>query len=192
MIVGALAILKAGGAYVSLDPSYPLERLRTVVADAKLSLIVGERAQPIAAKLGVERCVWLDEDDVGGEPDTAPVVQLSGENLAYVVYTSGSTGRPKGVGVSHAALAQHIAAIGADYGMTPDDCSLHFASLSFDAGVEQWASPLTHGARLFIRGDALWSAERAVRCCARRGVSWFEMPRGTCASAPAALDGARS
>ncbi|MEY4579587.1 MAG: hypothetical protein RL701_4290 [Pseudomonadota bacterium] len=176
MVVAALAILKAGGAYVPLDPTYPLERLRAVIEDAGVHWVLTESRQLRAA----DTCVYLDVDveDVSALPVFAPSVDLHGENLAYVVYTSGSTGRPKGVGVSHAGLARHVQAIGLDYGMRADDCALHFASISFDAGVEQWVSPLVHGARLFVRGDELWSADRAVTVLREQGVTWFEMPPG--------------
>jgi amino acid adenylation domain-containing protein len=178
MVMATLAISKAGGAYVSLDPSYPSERLRAIASDAGLALIITERQQLVAAQLGVARLVFLDAEDVRGEPPAAPSVALSPENLAYVVYTSGSTGKPKGVGVSHAALTRHLAAIGADYRMTEADCALHFASLSFDAGIEQWASPLMYGARVFVRGDELWSAQQALELFRERGVSWFDVPPG--------------
>ncbi|HET8940287.1 MAG TPA: amino acid adenylation domain-containing protein [Polyangiales bacterium] len=178
MVVATLAISKAGGAYVSLDPSYPSERLRAIAEDAGLALVITERQQLVAAQLGVALLVCLDAEDVNGEPAAAPGVRLSPENLAYVVYTSGSTGKPKGVGVSHAALARHLSAIGADYRMTEADCALHFASLSFDAGIEQWASPLMYGARVFVRGDELWSGEQALELFRERGVSWFDVPPG--------------
>ncbi|MBN3218610.1 AMP-binding protein, partial [Pectobacterium polaris] len=35
MVVGLLGILKAGGAYVPLDPTYPVERLRYMLDNAK-------------------------------------------------------------------------------------------------------------------------------------------------------------
>ncbi|MEY4582041.1 MAG: hypothetical protein RL701_6744, partial [Pseudomonadota bacterium] len=174
MVVGALAVLKAGGAYVALDPSYPLDRLRSIVADAGVSCLLAERSQPIAAELGAGACHWLDSDDVSHESSEAPTSGLSPRNLAYVVYTSGSTGTPKGVGVEHGAWAEHIAAIGVNYGMRADDCALHFASMSFDVGVEQWACPLTHGARVFIRGDELWSAERAIQLMREHGITWLD------------------
>jgi amino acid adenylation domain-containing protein/non-ribosomal peptide synthase protein (TIGR01720 family) len=178
MVMAALAILKAGAAYVPLDPSYPLARLRAGVVDDGVHCVLGERSVAPGAQLGAATLLCCDVDDVSGYPTQRPDVALHGEHLAYVVYTSGSTGRPKGVGVSHAALAQHVAAIGRDYGMRRDDCALHFASIGFDAGTEQWVSPLVHGARLFIRGDELWSAERALEVLRERKVSWFEMPPG--------------
>ncbi|HLG74219.1 MAG TPA: condensation domain-containing protein, partial [Chloroflexota bacterium] len=40
MVVALLAVLKAGAAYVPLDPAYPQERLRFMVQDARLRVIV--------------------------------------------------------------------------------------------------------------------------------------------------------
>ena len=45
LVVGLLGILKAGGAYVPLDPSYPAERLAFMMADARLSVLVGTDSQ---------------------------------------------------------------------------------------------------------------------------------------------------
>src|SRR5579883_711525 len=49
MIVGALAILKAGGAYLPMDPAYPEARLRFMLEDAKVSLVVA--AQSVSSRL---------------------------------------------------------------------------------------------------------------------------------------------
>ena len=40
MVVGLMGILKAGGAYVPLDPSYPKERLRFMLEDARVSVLL--------------------------------------------------------------------------------------------------------------------------------------------------------
>ncbi len=40
LVIALLAVLKAGGAYVPLDPSYPAERLRGMVEDAKPAVIL--------------------------------------------------------------------------------------------------------------------------------------------------------
>jgi non-ribosomal peptide synthetase component F len=44
MVVGLLAILKAGGAYVPLDPEYPLDRLRYMIEDSRIGLLLSDRA----------------------------------------------------------------------------------------------------------------------------------------------------
>ena len=40
MVIALLAILKAGGAYLPLDPAYPPDRLRFMLADARVSLLI--------------------------------------------------------------------------------------------------------------------------------------------------------
>ncbi|HTU62760.1 MAG TPA: amino acid adenylation domain-containing protein, partial [Polyangiales bacterium] len=172
MIAAALAILKAGAAYLPLDASLPLARQRAMVQDANARLVVVSDQQSMAADLGVEVCRLAQADSAHVSP--RPHVVLSADNLAYVIYTSGSTGQPKGVAVTHRALARHIAAIGAEYGLGPDDCFVHFASFSFDAGVEQWVNPLVHGARLMIRGDDLWGAEHTLSVLREHSVSWLD------------------
>ena len=42
MVVGLLGILKAGGAYVPIDPTSPSERLRYVLEDASVPLVLTE------------------------------------------------------------------------------------------------------------------------------------------------------
>ena len=39
-LVGLLGILKAGGGYVPLDPSFPDHRLRLMLDDAQVSIVV--------------------------------------------------------------------------------------------------------------------------------------------------------
>ena len=46
MIVATLAVLKAGGAYVPIDPGYPLQRLRYLVEDSGISVLLTHRAVP--------------------------------------------------------------------------------------------------------------------------------------------------
>jgi non-ribosomal peptide synthetase component F len=43
-VAGLLAILKAGGAFVPLDPAYPAERLRFMIADAGVACVVTDRS----------------------------------------------------------------------------------------------------------------------------------------------------
>ena len=49
MVIALIGILKAGGAYLPLDPSYPVERLAFMVADAGCELLVTQ--QPLIERL---------------------------------------------------------------------------------------------------------------------------------------------
>jgi amino acid adenylation domain-containing protein len=109
LLVAVLGILKAGGAYVPLDRALPPARLATVVADARLGIVVTERAEREALRDLAVTAVCLD-DDVSVEADRCPLpaCAVAPDNLAYVLFTSGSTGRPKGVMISHGALANYV------------------------------------------------------------------------------------
>ncbi|WP_137821869.1 non-ribosomal peptide synthase/polyketide synthase [Pseudomonas sp. D(2018)] len=163
MVVGLLAILKAGGAYVPLDPEYPLDRLRYMVEDSGIALLLGQAGLLDALgelPKGVRGwCVERDSTALAGyAPDNLPLRSGPG-NLAYVIYTSGSTGQPKGVGVDQGAIAMHLQAVVADFGMRRDDCELHFYSINFDAASERLLAPLVCGARVVLRAQGQWGAE---------------------------------
>jgi amino acid adenylation domain-containing protein len=141
MLVGLLGILKAGGAFVPLDPEAPPARQRTMMADAKLDLVVTTAAQVGAWSgdhaptgdgtnetiLVVDRFGKPQPDEMPPSPYPLPLeegregrvrgARARGDNLAYVLYTSGSTGRPKGVMVEHRQLMNYVHAVVAKYGM---------------------------------------------------------------------------
>ncbi|MET0593166.1 MAG: amino acid adenylation domain-containing protein, partial [Polyangiaceae bacterium] len=177
VIIAMLAVWKAGGAYVSLDPSYPQDRVRYMLADAGASLILTERRVAGRAPwLARSETLWLDDASSYDESNAALEFAHHPQDLAYVVYTSGSTGTPKGVAVSHGALVMHSLAAGEIYGMSPDDAALHFASMSFDAAIEQWVVPLMHGARLLLSGDEPWTAQRTAAALERERVTVIYPP----------------
>ncbi len=172
MILGLLATLKAGGAYVPLDPAYPPERLRYLMEDSGIALLLSQSW--LHASLPVPEGVpvlALDSEPLEHLSDADPVNLSHPENLAYLIYTSGSTGRPKGVSVAQGPLAMHCLSIGALYGMTPEDRELQFASISFDGAHERWLTPLVYGSVLMPRDNEVWSVERTCDEIARHGIT---------------------
>jgi amino acid adenylation domain-containing protein/non-ribosomal peptide synthase protein (TIGR01720 family) len=167
MVVGLLAILKAGGAYVPLDPEYPLDRLRYMVEDSGIALLLGNAGLLDAlGELPEGVRGWSVERDGAALANYATnnLPARSGPaNLAYVIYTSGSTGQPKGVGVDQGAIAMHLRAVVDDFGMRSDDCELHFYSINFDAASERLLAPLVCGARVVLRAQGQWGAEDICR-----------------------------
>jgi amino acid adenylation domain-containing protein len=151
MIVGLLGILKAGGAYLPLDPEHPRERLRLVMEDASVSLLVSEGSMKGQLPTETVPVVFLDEMTWGqneAPPEKLPVLQP--ESMAYVLYTSGSTGRPKGVEISHRALVNCLWHFRSSLAMEPSDVWLAITTVSFDiSGLEIWL-PLISGARCVV------------------------------------------
>jgi amino acid adenylation domain-containing protein len=179
LIVGLLGILKAGGAYVPLDPTYPMDRLEYIVRDTAMPLALVGRDQARRLPLRPEQIIDLDQDspaiDRESGADPAPLAQAA--NLAYIIYTSGSTGAPKGVGVPHGALANFAQSTIAAYAITPADRMLQFASINFDASVEEIFPTLAAGATLVLRNDAmLQSAATFLRTCQEWGVTIADLP----------------
>ncbi|MEV6475088.1 amino acid adenylation domain-containing protein [Streptomyces sp. NPDC051657] len=168
LLVTLLAVASAGAAYVPLDPRYPADRLRHMLADSRPLLLVTDRAHPWGADLP-RLTVALD----GTLPDTVPDA-VSGAacgtvppekprpgdpakghpgDPAYVIYTSGSTGRPKGVVVSRRALANLLAAMGRLLDLTAEDRLLAVTTVSFDIAALELFVPLLGGATVMLAAD---------------------------------------
>ncbi|MGG2065340.1 non-ribosomal peptide synthase/polyketide synthase [Bacillus sp. S14(2024)] len=153
MVVGLMGIWKAGAAYVPLDPSYPESRLRYILEDTGIQVLVTNEA--LEGWIPKEiKAVCLDRDQamISQESKLSPICEVTGENLAYVIYTSGSTGNPKG------ALVQHHSVINLSYGLQKEVFSYEIpnnmrvglnASIAFDVSIQQ-LQMLLYGSSLYI------------------------------------------
>ncbi|UXY50549.1 non-ribosomal peptide synthetase [Pseudomonas tohonis] len=158
-LVAFYAVMKTGAAYVPLDIEHPAERLRWVVEDSAMRLLISKR--PLCERFDgfwATPLLLLDEPLPARAADELPV-HAEGSHLAYLIYTSGSTGKPKGVAVAHEAIRMHCQAIGELYEMTAQTRELLFMSFAFDGAQERWLTTLSHGGCLVIRDNRLWTAE---------------------------------
>jgi amino acid adenylation domain-containing protein len=178
LIVAMLGILKAGGAYVPLDPAYPRRRLGFIADDSGLHAIVTDRRHAQRLPSGELPLVYLDDDeDTVTAADPVVRTNVSSSACAYVIYTSGSTGEPKGVEVEHHSVVNFIRAAQSRYRLTPDDRVLQFASVSFDASVEEIFPCLSSGATLVLRTDEMVSsAADFMNGCAEFGITVLDLP----------------
>ncbi|MFI7217028.1 amino acid adenylation domain-containing protein [Micromonospora maritima] len=148
--VAVLAVLKAGGVYVPLDPAYPVERVRFMLADAGADVVLtdSDRHDLFAGHPGT--VVHLDTVTVDDRPDTSPDLPVCGEAVAYLLYTSGSTGRPKGVAVAHRSATALV-----DWALDhyrPDELAgvLASTSICFDLSVFELFAPLACGGAVVL------------------------------------------
>ncbi len=152
-VVGLLAILKAGGAYVSLDPTYPKERLSFMIEDARVRVLLTQRALTELPEHRAE-ILYLDdyeENGGGSKQDEDPSSQqATADNLAYVVYTSGSTGQPKAVVTNHGSLLNLVFWHHKVYRVTAADRATQVARMGFDASVWELWPYLTCGASVHL------------------------------------------
>ena len=156
MVVALLGTLKAGGTYLPLDPAYPPDRLSFMLADAGVRFIISH--QSVEAMLPAllpdstinVLSLYAEWASVAAQPATAPGVQVSPENLAYILYTSGSTGQPKGVMISQGAISNHMQWMAEQLPLGAGDAVLQKTPFSFDASVWEFWAPLLAGARLVL------------------------------------------
>ncbi|MFI6759755.1 amino acid adenylation domain-containing protein [Micromonospora sp. NPDC050417] len=173
-VVAMLAVLRAGAGYVPFDPGYPAARLAFMTEQVRPRLVLvpadvdppvlpaGTTVLPVGAPTGFV---------------AASTARAAAEDPAYVIFTSGSTGQPKGVVLPRRALDHFCAAAVERYALTPDDRVLQFASISFDASVEEIFPPLAAGATVVIRDEDMISRpDLFLDRCAALGVTVLDLP----------------
>ena len=147
MTAAILGVLKAGATYVPLDPAYPAERIKLMLRDAGVRVVLTQSWLSDQLPAEVE-LVRLDESWKGNAPFNA--VAVSPDNLAYVIYTSGSTGMPKGVMISHRAALNHMLWMQSVFAVTEADRVLQKTPFIFDASVWEIFLPWLTGACLIL------------------------------------------
>ncbi len=175
-VVAVAGVVLSGAAYLPIDPGYPAERVRAMLAAATPVCVLTSRAVaglvswvevPVvqiedltvatpgrASAAGEtfragEDCPRYSAENLPGR-DSAPSGPLVvPESAAYVMFTSGSTGVPKGVVVPHAAVDRLVRENGfADLG--PGDVVALASSVSFDAATFEIWGALASGAVLAV------------------------------------------
>ncbi|AGM07124.1 non-ribosomal peptide synthetase [Amycolatopsis keratiniphila] len=158
LIVGLLAVLRTGGTYVPLDPAHPVSRTRWTLDDAGVRLVVEDDHEATERFADVARVSPTVSDAV---PDLASPAEPS-RAPAYLIYTSGSSGTPKGVEVGRGALAVHLRAAAAAFGVGQGDRIAQIANCAFDVSLEQILVPLVSGAACVLIADPRAADETAA------------------------------
>ncbi len=134
MIIGVLGILKAGAAYLPIAPDNPPDRLRYLIEDAGVRVLLTQ--EKTAAHFSFEgKIINLEDLAIYAGSEENPSALAKPEDLAYVIYTSGSTGRPKGVMVEHRSVVNRLHWMQAAYPLSADDVILQKTPYYFDVSV---------------------------------------------------------
>ncbi|HYO64694.1 MAG TPA: MupA/Atu3671 family FMN-dependent luciferase-like monooxygenase, partial [Archangium sp.] len=158
-VAAMLGTLAAGGAWLSLELSHPRERIRLMLEDADVRVVLTREALRGPLLEGGARSVVCLEQ-AASEPGTSPGLQPAPHHAAYVLFTSGSTGRPKGVVVEHRHLACATRARFEAYG-PPGRC-VTLSPFTFDASYRDLFWALFHGGTLHYGAEQGWEDPRVL------------------------------
>jgi amino acid adenylation domain-containing protein len=151
VIAAIFGVLKAGKFFVALDPSFPLDRISSMLQDSQAGLIVtNKRNAEGAHELTNDTRAILNIDEIDDylSGDDLGLFQAA-DNLLAIRYTSGSTGEPKGVVETHRNCLHSVMLHADEMRTCVDDRLSLLHSVSFaSAHVNLFQSLLT-GASLF-------------------------------------------
>ncbi|MEV8375659.1 amino acid adenylation domain-containing protein [Kribbella sp. NPDC056861] len=163
LVVALAGVIRAGAAYVPIDPDYPADRVKHILADATLRAVITDRNtaevhQHVLAEHPVH--TLLIDDELVQQHLAAGVVDapqfsrpLLPTDAAYVIFTSGTTGRPKGVQVNHQAIVNRLRWMRDDYRIGAADRVLLKTPFTFDVSVWEFFLPLVTGAAVIVAQD---------------------------------------
>jgi amino acid adenylation domain-containing protein len=172
-IVAILGVLKAGGAYLPLDPRYPVARLRYMLDDAGVAVLVTDEAHADAFAFdGTIVRVDSDRSSIEACQPGNPASRHDPEQLAYAIYTSGSTGTPKGVAVSHRQILNRLAWMWSEYPFREGEVCSQKTALSFVDSIWELFGGLLQGVpTVIVPDDALVEPDALVRMLHNHGVT---------------------
>lgn len=157
IFIAQFGILKSGGSYLPIDPTYPPERIRYILQDSNMKMIITSSQLEKDHLLDIEvEVICINELAFNNEK----VVNLANINEsndgAYLIYTSGSTGKPKGIIVNHRGVVnfcKNNIEVYTGRNLEVLKCFVSTTTISFDAFVTESLLPLLNGLTVVIADE---------------------------------------
>ena len=154
MIIGMMTVLKLGDVYIPFDPIYPDERLKYMLVDSAVNVIITNKDHlKLALKLRNKTNQPITIVNINDLNEKIPSENLDIQNhpdqIAYILYTSGSTGRPKGVVQTHKNIFYYAGNWTKRFSVTDSDRMTLFSTFCHDGSVPDIYSVLLNGATLY-------------------------------------------
>lgn len=162
-ITAILAILKIGYTYVPIDPKQPMLRIKSILKQLSISLIICDQPSsdkfislnlPLLKILKKENKLLFEEITTccnDSHYSSSPMdLNVISENTAYIIFTSGSTGTPKGVPISHGNVIDMLASLENEFNLNHDKVLSGSHSFSFDYSIWEIFGSLLYGGTLVL------------------------------------------
>ncbi|MFC0562216.1 non-ribosomal peptide synthetase [Halalkalibacter alkalisediminis] len=138
-----LALFKLGVTYVPIDPKSPAKRVKHIIKNSELKLLItdeetSENCQHVTSAQVIDGSTQFEGNNLN--------ISIDPKNPAYIIFTSGSTGDPKGVCVTHGNVMSLFSGCESLFDFDHQDKWTFFHSYAFDFSVwEMWGAWLYGG-----------------------------------------------
>ena len=154
-VISILAILKAGEAYVPIAVGHPSERVKHIVEDSGVRIILTQTAHLKTLQDFLENphdieFLLVDANDSFDQNSENLPIRTLANDIAYVIYTSGTTGQPKGVLQPHSNVMRLFTSTEEEFNFSSNDVWTMYHSYAFDFSVWEMWGALIYGGKLFL------------------------------------------
>lgn len=155
MVIAILGVLKAGGAYLPINANDPVERIKYILNDSQVQLIltqkhIVEKGTEMFADFPKENIILINTIDSNNVIEES--ISYKPNELAYVIYTSGTTGKPKGVMIENHNMVNYLNWASETYIKNEKFNMPFYSSFSFDMSITSIFLPLVTGNAILIYG----------------------------------------
>ena len=189
--VSVYGILGAGAAFVPIDPLAPKERVKEILRQCGIRVVVAAPRQARILEQLVEEGLTIDGligssasatiglswDDVAAFQVSPPVPMVE-MDIAYIMFTSGSTGKPKGMIHTHANGLIYADNLIRYHDLNEHDRFLNLSPLHFDMAIMDHLAALMVGATTIIVPESVARlAASLTKLAAEECASvWYSVP----------------
>lgn len=173
-IIALMGILKAGGCYVPMDPDFPDERVRSILEDTQLQIVITRSAQLERFRSFSGIILRIDADwELVEERSSGNLTHIVHQNnRAFVIFTSGSTGRPKGVVGHHLGVINRAHWMLGNFPFEEGEVFIHKTALNIVDSFFEIYDPLLAGATLaIVSNESVRDLEEFVKNLRKHAVS---------------------
>jgi len=195
-VASIFGILKTGAVYVPVDPGAPPARNAYIFSDCNVKAVILENrfvekfSAEFASQNDVPALLVLEGTGSGNylrsaleraseDPLALPAsLQLSPNDLAYILYTSGSTGKPKGVMLSHQNALSFVDWCSEVFEPNEVDRFSSHAPFHFDLSILDLYVSIKHGATLVLVEEEIGKdPSRLAQLISDKRISiWYSTP----------------
>ncbi|HVL01851.1 MAG TPA: amino acid adenylation domain-containing protein, partial [Dongiaceae bacterium] len=174
LMTAILGILKSGAAYVPIDAAYPEERIRYILGQGGIRVLITRQHLTPNLPSDVEWLLLDEAVQASAVPTSMPTqINVSAADWLYVIFTSGSTGKPKGTGAYHRSEVNLLQWYCDEFRLQSTDRILLLSAIGFDLTQKNLFAPLVSGATLVIPDFQEYDPTRIVDLIEREGITWI-------------------